>query len=177
MMTVAPASGAPSGTPGVDAFPLARLVPNKEMMEPGASGTLAAKLAPLAAAASTGAGETSPRPPVITRVPLRFCEALVAVTVRVTGPEPVPDCQVLCHMPDWSGSRLSGGAPFENETLTLPLLSVLPQSSRTTDSSATGHAAGTPKDWPSVVMMGTSWVGVHPAVAWGSTPAPVSAGA
>src|SRR5277367_6833757 len=103
MMTVAPASVAPSGTPGVEAVPLARFVPNKEMIDPGASGTLEAKLAPLAAAASTGAGDTSPRPPVITREPLRFCPALVAVTVRVTGPVVFPDCQVLCHMPDCSG--------------------------------------------------------------------------
>src|SRR5579864_1303878 len=67
-------------------------------------------------------------------------------------------------MPLCADCRLSGGSPLENETLTLPESSVAPQSSRTSVSSATGHAAGTPNDCPSVVITGTSCDGVQPAV-------------
>src|SRR5271165_1105324 len=90
--------------------------------------------------------------------------------VSVTGPDVFPDCQVFCHIPACSGIKLSGGSPLENDTFTLPALTVLPQSSRTCDSSATGQAAGTPKDSPSVVRTGTSWVGVHAGLACAWSP-------
>src|SRR5579883_49797 len=140
------------------------------MMEPGASGALAAKLAPLTAADNSGAGEGSPSPPDTSRVPVRFCAALVAVSVSVTGPGLLPACQVLCHIPACWGCKLSGGSPLENDIVTLPLLSALPQSSRTSDSIAIGHAAGSPNDCPKVVMIGTNCVGVHPALPWAPSP-------
>src|SRR5258708_17179285 len=160
--TLAPASVPPSGRTLAPAVPLARSTPKSEMMEPGASGVLAAKLAPLTAAASTGDLVDSPRPPVTSRVPNRFRTGSLAVTVSVTGPELCPETQVVFHKPPWMDCRLSGGSPFDNETLTLPESSPLPQSSRTAEFNATGQAAGTPKDCPSVVITGISCVGVQP---------------
>src|SRR5579862_4212390 len=101
MATVAPASVVPSGRPEADAVPFARLCPNKETIEPGDSGALGWKLAPLTAAASTGAMDGLPRLPVTCAVPVRLRAGSVAVTVTVTAAGLLPDCQVLCQVPFW----------------------------------------------------------------------------
>src|SRR5580693_1257902 len=133
------------------------------MMDPGASGVVAAAPAAITAALSVGPCDESPSPPVTSRIPVRLRTGSLAVTVNVTGPALFPDIQVACHKPPAASERrLIGGSPLENETPTLPVSNVLPQSSSTSASNATGHAAGTPKDWPKVVIIGTSCVGVQP---------------
>src|ERR1700683_4406313 len=99
MITVASASVVPSGTDPADAVPFPMFWPNSEIMEPGASGALAAKVAPFTAALSTGASDEAPNPPVTWRVPVRLGVGSFAVMVTVTGPTLFPDRQVLCHVP------------------------------------------------------------------------------
>src|SRR5215472_962633 len=160
---VAPASVVLSGIALAEAVPLARSSPYKEMSDPGASGVVAAAPAAITAASSVGPFEESPSPPVTSRVPDRLRAGSVAVKVRVTGPDLCPDIQVACHNPPACNQcKLIAGSPLENETATFPLSRALPQLSRTTASKATGHAAGTPKDCPRVVMAGTSCVGIQP---------------
>ena len=143
------------------ADPFPRFWPNNETIDPGERGELEAKLAPFTAALRMGATEDAPNPPVTWRVPVSVRVASVAVTLSVTAPVLLPDCQVLCQVPPWMEIKFSGGSPFENVATTSPALSGLPQSSATCASSTTGHAAGTPKDWPKVVMAGTSCVGAQ----------------
>src|SRR5580704_3237731 len=166
MITVASARVVPKGTEFADAVPFPRFWPNSETMDPGESGACAAKVAPFTAALSTGAIDEAPNPPVTARVPVRLLVGSLAVIVTVTGPV-LPDRQVFCHVPPCTRSKLSRGSPLENDAVTLPVFSALPQSSLTCASIATGHAAGTPNDWPSVVIAGTSCVGVQPALSRG----------
>src|SRR5580693_501219 len=82
--------------------------------------------------------------------------------------------QVACHCPLlFSEAKGSVGSPFENETTTLPEFRGFPQSSKTDDSKATGHPAGTRNDWPIEVRVGTSLLGVHPATRAVSPPGAV----
>jgi len=97
--TDAPASVNPSGSCVAGALPFERFSPNSEMIDPGASGVLPAKLAPLTAAASVGAGAKSPSPPVTSRAPARFRAGSFAEMVSVTGPLLWPESHVLFHMP------------------------------------------------------------------------------
>src|SRR5580692_11977201 len=181
MNTEAPASVLPNGIAEAEALPFERLVPPNEIKDPGASGVFWTKLAEFTAAASTGAGAKFPRPPVTVRVPVRLPLGLLAVTVTVTGPEVLPDTQVVLHAPPGPlDCMLSGGSPFEKDAVTVPLFRLLPQSSVTTVSSAMGQAAGTLKDWPSTVITGTSWEGVQPAAVCGAVSSevePVGVGA
>ena len=133
-------------------------------MDPGASGESMAKLAPLTAALSRGGIDEASQTARNLACAGESARRIVAVMVNVTGPALFPDSQVLCHVPFWMASKLSGGSPFENDAVTSPAFSALPQSSVTCASSTTGHAAGTPNDCPSVVIAGTSCVGVQLAV-------------
>src|ERR1700739_4597314 len=71
--------------------------------------------------------------------------------------------QVAVHEPLRADVSVSGGSPLENETLTLPAVTAVPQSSTTVTAKGVGHAAGTLKFVPGWVNTGRSLVGVQPA--------------
>src|SRR5271170_875751 len=141
--TVASPKVVPSGRAGAAAVPFARFWPKNDTIDPGDSGAPGTKLAPFTAALRMGACDPLPSAPTTCSVPVRLRVESVAVTVTVTGPWPLPDCHVLCHVPPWIGTRLTAASPFEKEAVTSPLFSRFPQSSVTCASSSTGHAAGT----------------------------------
>src|SRR5260221_14667013 len=111
---LAPASVSPSGMTPAAAVPLARSTPKSEMMEPGASGALAANLAPLTAAPSTGDLADSPNPPETSPVPTRFhTESFRQMTI-FTGPILIIELQVVDPKLPTEEYKDNGGPPYHN---------------------------------------------------------------
>src|SRR5256885_1349424 len=115
-------------------------------------------------ASMTGTAGFACNAPPICALPRSGGEVSCACAVMVAWLEDVlRGCHVPAHLPSCNDVSASGGSPVENEVMTLPWLTNVPQSSTTVTSSGAGHAAATLKLSPNCVNTGISFAGVHPA--------------
>src|ERR1035438_924107 len=130
-----------------------------EMMAPNANGRLRPPLAASTTAPMVGGLEDGSTETVICEVPVSFATA--AFAVKVTVGDALPGSQVAFHEPLPTDVSARGASPFEKSTVTLPVVTGVPQSSLTATASVTGKPNVKLAPGPRLVNVITNLLGMQ----------------